>query len=123
MEDAPAPEPPEAPPAWWLISALFLFGLPFGLAFFIFGRAASETWNLLFAVFAPQLGFLLPALVWARVSGLRVLPLLRLTRPSVAALLVGVGTAFAAVLAAYGLANLLSLHGLLPGSIGGRTAI
>jgi membrane protease YdiL (CAAX protease family) len=103
-----------------LIPIFILFGSPFYIAAGIFGPAATESWKLLIGLFAGQLGFLLPALAWARASGLRVLPLLRLTRPSVAALLLATGTALAALLTGYGLTSLLFLQGVMtrpPGTL------
>lgn len=105
--------PPEAPPAWWLIPIFLLFGSPFYIAAGIFGPAASESWKLLIGLCAGQLGFLLPALAWARASGLQASPLLRLTRPSVASLLLGAGTALAALLTGYGPTSLLFLQGVV----------
>jgi membrane protease YdiL (CAAX protease family) len=117
------PETPEAPPAWWLIPAFLLTGFPVLIGAAIFGSTASDPGKALIAMTTTPVAFLPPALVWARVSGFRVFPLLRLTRSSLAALLLGAGAAFAAVLAGYGLVNLLSLQGLLPESSGGPKAL
>lgn len=116
-------EQPEAPSAWWLIPIFLLTGFPVLIGAAIFGYTASELGKALIAMTTTPVAFLTPALVWARVSGLRMLPLLRMTRPSVAALLFGAGAAFAAVLAAYGLANLLALQGFLPESSGGPKSL
>lgn len=103
-----------------MIPIFILLGLPFLIGAAIFGAAASGLGKTLIVMVAFPLAFLPPALAWARLSGLRMLPLLRLTRPSAAALLLGAGAAFAVVPAAYGLVHLLSLHGLLPEPSGGR---
>lgn len=108
----PAPAVPAPASAWWLVALyplLVVFPATIGVA--VSGPRAPQGGSLLGpligASIGTQIGFLILALVWARLSGLRTLPLLRITRPSWASLFLGVGTAFAAVLAGYGLTNLL----------------
>jgi membrane protease YdiL (CAAX protease family) len=71
--------------------------------------------TLLQSLVATQLAFLLPALAWARLSGYRPIPLLRLARPTRSALLLGVAVGLVCLLAGSGLNSLW--RGLLPSSL------
>lgn len=98
----------ESPPAWWLVVLYPLLVLPVRIGAMIFSPRSWEPGFLLGGTAAYQVALLFPALAWARLSGLRMLPLLRLTRPPRGALLLGVGTGLATALAGYGLIALLA---------------
>lgn len=104
----PQPEPPSA--SWLLVLFTFLV-LPVAIGGVLFSPPVREGALPVGGNVAFQLSLVLPALAWAHLSGLRRLPLLRLTWPPRMALLLGAGTAFATMLAGYGLVALPQVLG------------
>ncbi len=95
---------------------LFLAGLlPLMLAWWIVGAVQGGRPTMLQDLIVNQLTFLLPALAWARLSGYRPLPLLRLARPSRSSLLLGMAIGLVCLLAGSGLHALW--RGFLPASL------
>ena len=106
--EPPAPAPAVAPalappPAWWLLLLFIAVVVPVILGAMVLQAASGLRSPMGAGILATQLCFLLPALLWARLSGLRPGRLLRLTAPSGAALLIGAGTGLAGLPAGAGL--------------------
>jgi membrane protease YdiL (CAAX protease family) len=112
---SPGPSLPAAPPAWWLLVLFLATLLPLLIFGFLMAAVQGGRPTLLQGLLGNQLAFLLPALAWARLSGFRPLPLLRLSRPSRSSLLLGVAVGLVCLLAGSGLNGLW--RGLLPSSL------
>ncbi len=100
-------EPPRPPTAWGLLGHYLAAFLPLALLtsglLFPVRRGGG---SVLVGLVVAQVFYLLPALAWALGSGFRPLRLLRLARPSGAALLLGAGTGLAVILAGAGVMSL-----------------
>ena len=110
------PPPPRPPTAWGLLGHYLAAFLPLALLtsglLFPVRRGGG---SVLVGLVVAQVFYLLPALAWALGSGFRPLRLLRLARPSGAALLLGAGTGLAVILAGSGVMSLW--RSLLPPSL------